>query len=474
MSYAQKLQQMLYSKGKSNFKDEISLILFMSAPAVLAQISSVFMQYIDAAMVGRIGMTDAAAIGLVSSTIWLLGSVIHALQIGFSVLCSHAVGAKDNDRACAVFVQSLIFMFFLMIFMMGTCLLFYEELPYFLGGRGQICQKASDYFLIIVLGLPFFALSELATVMMQAHGQMKFPGMLSIIGCILDVIFNYIFIFPSSELTFLFIRLQVPGFNLGLTGAALGTVASQGVISLWFFIHILAKTDMLKTALSSVRADFKIIFEAARISYPVALQNALMMSAMIVSTKIVSPLGDLCIATNSFAITAESICFMAAYGLQGAACAIIGQAYGAKNRRLTINFAWISSYVGIIIMTVSGFIMFLIAPYLMAILTPDLQIQDLGARILRIEAFAEPLFGASIVIAGVLRGTGDTLVPGILNLLSIYGVRLPLAYLLSLYCGLTGVWIAMAAELSVRGILFILRLRGKAWLNELRYAKTGI
>ena len=234
-----------------------------------------------------------------------------------------------------------------------------------------------------------------------------------------------------------------------------------------FFIYIIKRTDFLKFKKEHLFPDFRLIKNALKISLPIALQNALMMSALIISTKIVAPLGNIALATNSFAITAESICFMAAYGLQGAACAIIGQAYGARNRRLTLNFAWICACLGMLIMTVSGIIMFIIAPYLMALLTPDESIQELGAYILRIEAFAEPLFGASIVIAGVFRGTGDTFIPGILNLVSIYGVRLPLAYILAIDYALTGVWIAMAVELCVRGLLFIKRLKGRKWLLDL-------
>ncbi len=467
MSELSALKNMLYSNGRLKLTEQISLILLMTAPAVLAQISSVFMQYIDCAMIARVGSTEAAAIGLVESTIWLYSSVVHALLIGFSVLCSHKVGARDQDGAVKVFIQSLLFMMVLIFVFVFFGVIFNQKLPIFLGGQGIILEKASSYFLIIVLGMPFFALMELAAIMMQAHGLMKVTGFLNVLSCLFDVIFNYILIFPSHEIDIYSFVLCIPGFNLGIEGAALGTVLSYAVTALLFFIYIIKRTDFLKFKKEHLFPDFRLIKNALKISLPIALQNALMMSALIISTKIVAPLGNIALATNSFAITAESICFMAAYGLQGAACAIIGQAYGARNRRLTLNFAWICACLGMLIMTVSGIIMFIIAPYLMALLTPDESIQELGAYILRIEAFAEPLFGASIVIAGVFRGTGDTFIPGILNLVSIYGVRLPLAYILAIDYALTGVWIAMAVELCVRGLLFIKRLKGRKWLLDL-------
>ena len=99
-------------------------------------------------------------------------------------------------------------------------------------------------------------------------------------------------------------------------------------------------------------------------------------------------------------------------------------------------------------------------------LTPDPEVRALGAQVLRIEAFAEPLFAVSIVAAGALRGAGDTLVPSILNLVSMWGVRITLATLLAPRMGLAGVWLAMCLELCARGILFLIRLLRGRWLEK--------
>ena len=103
--------------------------------------------------------------------------------------------------------------------------------------------------------------------------------------------------------------------------------------------------------------------------------------------------------------------------------------------------------------------MYFICPYIFGFLTPDTAVQALGIKVLRIELFAEPLFAASIVATGALRGVGDTLVPSIMNLLSIWIVRILLAFVLSPIYGLCGVWIAMCVELMFRGIIFLIRLK---------------
>ena len=205
--------------------------------------------------------------------------------------------------------------------------------------------------------------------------------------------------------------------------------------------------------------------KAVRIAVPVGCEHALMSGAMVVSTRIVAPLGTIAIAANSFAVTAESLCYMPGYGIADAAATLVGQSLGAGRRELVRRFSHLTVYLGMAVMAVTGAVMFLAAPFMLALLTPDPEIQQLGVHVLRIEAFAEPLFAASIVVSGALRGAGDTLIPSIMNFVSIWFVRLTLAAYLSVSFGLTGVWIAMCIELCFRGVIFLFRLRGERWMK---------
>lgn len=189
-----------------------------------------------------------------------------------------------------------------------------------------------------------------------------------------------------------------------------------------------------------------------------------MSGAQIMSTRIVAPLGMIAIAANSFSITAESLCYMPGYGIGSAATTLIGQSVGAGRHDLTKRLGWIATGFGMAVMAVSGAVMYLIAPWMIAVLSPDVAIRALGAQVLRIEAFAEPMYAASIVASGVFRGAGDTLIPSCLNFCSMWLVRLPLAAFLAPRLGLRGVWIAMCIELCIRGVLFIMRLAfSKSW-----------
>ena len=141
---------------------------------------------------------------------------------------------------------------------------------------------------------------------------------------------------------------------------------------------------------------------------------------------------------------------MPGYGIADAATTLVGQSLGAKRRRLTRSFARITVFMGMAIMGVMGVAMYIFAPQIIGLMTPVEDIRELAVMALRIEAFAEPMFAASIVGYGVFVGAADTLIPCLMNFLSIWMVRLSLAALLAPTLGLKGVWIAMCVELCFR------------------------
>ena len=303
---------------------------------------------------------------------------------------------------------------------------------------------------------------------------MRIPSMMSIIMCIMDVVFNFIFIFV---------------FHLGVLGVAMGTGLSiiiGSCVQAYYAIFrsktiglfLKHKDNSHNSEPSSSRILERMTFHwdyvrnALKISLPMAAQSILMSGAQIVSTMIVAPLGNIAIAANTFAITAESLCYMPGYGIGEAATTLIGQSMGAGRRELCRSFARMTVFSGMLVMALMGAVMYLLAPQLMALMTPVQEIVDLGASVLRIEAFAEPMFAASIVCYSVFVGAGDTLRPAAMNLCSMWLVRLTLAAWLAKDYGLRGVWTAMAIELTFRGILFLWRMFRGNWMKGLVHRQT--
>ena len=447
--------------------EKFNLICLLSIPSILAQMTSVVMFLIDQAMVGSLGADAPASIGLVESTIWLFGGLSSAFSLGFSVQTSHFIGANDFDKARQVVRHGIICCLVFSLTMMAVAALISRSLPVWLGGGDDIVEDASTYFLIFAFGIPLMQMNNLSSAMLKCEGKMRISSALSVSLCVLDMLFNFFFIFPSRHITLLGTEWYMPGLGLGVKGAALGTALAFAIVMLiqcWFAFY-------RSEELGVIRLKTKMVFKASyirnalKISVPLACQSVLMSGAQIVSTMIVAPLGNFAIAAHTFAITAESLCYMPGFGIGEAATTLVGQSVGAARRDLCRSFAYMTVFTGMIVMTLMGIIMYITAPDLMAVMTPVEAIRDLGTDCLRIEAFAEPMFAASIVVYQVCVGAGDTLKPAIINLGSMWVIRLTLAALLATTYGLQGVWFAMAVELTVRGILFLIRLFRGRWLT---------
>ena len=433
-------------------RQQLLLCLLLSYPAIIAQLSSVLMQYIDTAMVGHLGAAAGASIGLVSTCMWLLGGFCMAATSGFSVQVAHRIGANDFAGARDILRQGLLcaLLFSVAIALAGAAVS--GPLPRWLGGGEDICGDASRYFLLVSLFIPAMQIDWMCAAMLQASGEMRIPSLLNINMCLLDVAFNYLFIYV---------------LDMGVTGAALGTGLAEVITALLmlYFLSVRSPELNLRQERGSFRPTRPVLGKAWGISGPMALQNILMRGAYIASTVIVAPLGTIAIAANSFAVTAESFCYMPGYGIADAATTLVGQSVGAGRKPLATRFAWTTTLLGMAVMTFLAGIMYAFAPGIMGMLTPDGEVVRLGSEVLRIEAFAETGYAASIVAYGAFVGAGDTRWPSVMNFGSMWVVRiLPAIFLTRIY-GLKGVWLAMAVELTFRGTIFLIRLIRGRWLK---------
>lgn len=437
--------------------EKLWLIISLSIPSILAQISATVMFFIDASMVGHLGAKASAAIGLVETTGWLVGGLASAANMGFSVQVAHFIGANDFEAARRVLRQSMVCCFIWALMTSLISVIIAPFLPYWMGGSEEIARDASIYFAIFGLAGIFFQAEGLAGSMLKCSGNMKIPSMLNIGMCVMDVLFNYIFIYI---------------LDLGVMGAAIGTGVAMLITAGLMLYSLLVKSKMLSLVgrPGSFKPKSDTISTAFKIGAPMGLQHLLMGGAYVVSTMIVAPLGTIAIAAHSLAITVESLCYMPGYGIAEAATTLVGQGIGAGQKLLTRSFARMSVGLGIAVMTVMGVLMWIFAPELMSLMSPVEEVIAQGTQVLRIEAWAEPMFAAAIVTNGVFIGAGDTIIPAIMSLVSMWAVRLTLAASLAPKYGLKGVWMAMATELTFRGSIFLFRLFKGNWSEKLKVA----
>jgi len=408
-------------------------------------------------MVGSLGSDKSAAIGVVSTTTWLISGLCSGIGTGFTVGLAHRIGAGE-EREGRKYVKSglatvLIFSGFLLL----LSVLLHRKLPLWMGAEENIIEDASAYFLIFGLSLPLMQINHTGAGMLECSGNMKLPAILNVVMCFLDVGFNAFFIYVA---------------DMGVKGAALGTLCAYGVGAACILLSVLRFSEKLRLRKEEKEwLDRSQLTGAIKISAPVMISSMIMGFAYVLSTRIVSPLGNIAITANSFSITAESLCYMPGYGISHAAVTLVGQMKGAGNKKQEKNFAYMTVTVGIVIMALSAVLLYIFAPEMIGIMSKDGEVRELGTRILRIEAFAEPMFGASIVAEGVFRGMGKTRIPTLLNLISMWCVRLPASALAASKYGLVGVWYVMCIELCFRGVIFLIAMLRS--YSDRRYEISG-
>lgn len=455
---------------------KLKIVASLSWPAMMAQLSMILMEYIDAAMVGSLGAVPSAAIGIVATTTWLFGGFGTAAVTGYSVQVAHRVGASDDKGAKAVMRQGLVAVGAVGLLVMLIGVAISPHLPVWLGADAEVSAQAADYFRVFSYAMPAYYMMIFFGAMLRCSGNMVVPGVVNVLTCILDVLFNFLLIFPERQVEIFGVDITLPGAGLGVYGAALGTLLAMAVAGIFLWYSTMIKSRRLShpyRSLTSIRERLGLssntLKRASTICWPVAMERIVMCGAQIMITAIVAPLGNAAIAANSFAVTAESLCYMPGFGIGEASTTLVGQSLGARRPDLAKSFGRISVVSGMTLMGILGVVMWILAPEMMSLFTPDEEIRSLGTMALRTEAWAEPMFGAAIVCYGVCVGAGYTLIPASINFLSIWAVRLTLSAILAPTLGLFGVWLAMCIELCVRGLcLLYVFIRG-AWHRKFKF-----
>lgn len=474
MTSQARLERVLHTKDGVGLGEQLKLVFYLSLPAILSQLSTIVMEYTDASMVGSLGAEASASVGLVTTTTWMFVGICNAVASGFSVQVAHLFGAKRKEEAEKVLHQAFVACAFFGLMMLIVGCGISRHLPVWLGGNKDIVDGAYMYFFVFALSMPVYILFFLLAGMLRCSGNMKVPSVMSMIVCPINVLFNFFLIFPTRELSFLGLDFTCPGFGLGVQGAAIGTLCAWlvGLISLIVYMSS-GRSELRLVFRGALIPENRVIKKAIVIGLPIGMERVISCGAQIMSTVIVAPLGTIAIASNAFGITIESLCYMPGFGIADAATTLVGQSLGADRKDLIRRFSFITLGLGVAVMTCLAAIMYVFAPELMTLMSPDVQVQNLTSSVLRLEAFAEPLFAAAIVCYGIFVGTGNTIIPSIINFSTIWVVRIPLAALLAETYGLMGVWVAMATELCVRGLLLLVRLAMKLRLGNKPFYVSG-
>lgn len=444
-----------------------SKVMFLAWPAILENFLTTLIQFVNTAMVSRLGKEETAAVGINTPLIWLVNSIVIAAGVGATALVARYIGAGENNRADNAAKQSLLIGFILGLVITVSVLLLSGWLPQWMGAGSTVAPLAAAYLRILSSTFILYFTGLILSAVLRGAGETKLPMKVNVLINIVNVIGNFFLIYPSRSIIIpAKLKLYVWGAGMGVSGAAASSAFSEGLAGVILLFVLFRGQYNIKLKIKELLiVDFDVIKKILNIGIPAAGEKAVISLGQIVFTRLIAGIGTVQLAAHYLANTAESISYMPVNGIAVAATALVGQWLGKKDESTAEKYGYASFRIGLVVMFCMMGVFLVFPQYLLAIFTGDSEVIWQGASVLRIEAFSQPFFASAIILTGALRGAGDTRYPLGVAVFGMWIVRLSVAWFLvtKLSMGLKGAWIAMVMDLAIRGILIFIRYRRGKW-----------
>lgn len=447
-------------KNKQNLPWEMLPAIFALAwPTMLEQLLQTAVQYIDTAMVGSLGTQATAAVGATSTVNWLVSSTISALGIGFLSYVSQACGAGDREKVRRASSQAVLTVVLSGLFFTALTLGLSKYVPVWMQVAPEIQRLAAQYFFILYAPMLFRTATIIFGTLLRAVGDSKTPMRVGLLVNGINVVLNFLLIYPSRT----WMGIQLWGAGLGVIGAALASAISftaGGLCTTWVFW----KHPTVSPKGESLRPDPEILVPCLKVALPNALQRFGTSLGYVAFASMINSIGEVATAAHTIANTVESAFYIPGYGMMTAAATLAGNALGANDNRRAHNLARMIIFVEVVLMIISGSLLFAFAPQMMRLFSKDIQVILLGAAVLRMVAVSEPFYGVAIIIEGMMQGMGNTVLPFIFSISGMWGIRIVGTFLCTQLfgMGLISAWACMIAHnMALFGAFLVCYLTGK-------------
>lgn len=430
-------------------------IISLAWPAVLEMMLYMLLDVVDVAFVGRLGSRALAATGLGAQIYFSALFIFSALGAGAAALVARAIGAGDKKMAGRVAGQALSWSVLAGLVIGLLAFFCADDVLNLFSFEFHVRQLAAAYIRITgavaVFALPFF----IGNGIFRGAGLTRIPLAVAGITNVIHVAADYVLIFG---------KLGFPA--LGVQGAAAATAFAQ-VCGFAIVVFLLfSGVTPLKIALSDICCvDEALVRRIVGLGVPAGCEEALLSLGRIVSSFMLAGLGTLSFAAHQVALTAESISFMPGYGFAVAAATLVGQSLGAKRPDCAHSQGWQAAKIALCVMGSVSLLFLFLPDFITRIFTNDSNVAGLGAVCLRIAAIEQPTIAIDMVMAGALRGAGDTRTPMLVAVLSTWLLRLPLFYLsINVFSfGLPMIWFITAFDSIVRASFLIYTFQKRRW-----------
>lgn len=447
--------------GKLN-RSMLWCIVSLAWPTMLEQLMQTAVQYVDTAMVGSLGTAATAAVGSTVTVNWLINSVVSAVAIGFLAYIARTLGAKDTESAKRAAAQAVSVAMILGTVITVLTLAVSPVLPTILQVDKGIRAMASRYFFILYIPMLPRTLSIILGTVLRASGDTKRPMLIGLLTNLINVVLNFMFIYPTREITLLGKEITVLGLDWGIEGAAAASAVAfliGGIlitVALW-------KNESVSPKGERWRINFDILKPCFKVALPNVWQRFATCMGYVAFASMINSVGETASAAHTVANTVESLFYIPGYGMQTATATLIGNAYGARDEKGMLSLAKMFIPIEIILMVISGAALFLSAPWLVSLFSSDASVISLGTTVLRMVALSEPFFGFSIIAEGILQGVGRTRAPFLYNVIGMWAVRIVGTFICTqcLGFGLVSAWGCMILHNIVLFLMFLINyIRG--------------
>ena len=427
-------------------------------PATIESLLQMGIGLVNTAMVGHLSAVAIGAVGLSNRAIQIAWALFQAISTGTTVHIAQAIGANDSRRARTIAMQAILFGTLAVLVLAIMFAAFAPNVLKIFKPETALLSSGTKYMRIVVWGMPAVAIMTAIGASLRGSGDTRTPLVVAVFVNIVNVIGNWSLIYGN---------LGMPA--LGITGSAIATVGAQWIGAIVAIIAISRPTAKLSLSFRSRwTVDRVELGKILNMGLPSAAESLFWQAAAIVLTLYITGFGTVALAAHQLGLNAESLSYMPTAGFSIAATTLVGQAVGAKNTHLSRRYTSELSRWALLITLVTASLLFFFPEQILALLTNDADVIALAAIYLRLMATAQIPQQVAGVLNGAIRGSGDTRTPMVVAAIGLWGVRLPLAYILAfpLKMGITGVWLGMTLDLFVRFILTMIRYKKLSWVES--------
>ena len=438
----------------------VPTIITLAWPTMMEELMQTAVQYIDTAMVGSLGTQATAAVGATSTVNWLIGSTIAAVGVGFLSYVSRACGAGDMKKAGKAASQAVLAVLVCGIFFTALTLGLSDMVPIWMQVDPSIRKLASRYFFILYSPMLARAAIIIFGTLLRSAGDTKTPMRVGIVVNVINVILNFLLIYPSRKVW----GILIPGAGWGVIGAAAASAIAFTVGGVLMTAAVW-KHPVVSPRGQSLKPDREVLKPCLKVALPNALQRFGTCMGYVVFASMINSLGDVATAAHTIANTVESGFYIPGYGMQTAAATLAGNALGAEDERRAKDLARMIILIEVSLMIITGSLLFAFAPAMMQLFSKDAEVIQLGATVLRMVAVSEPFYGVFIVIEGMMQGMGNTLLPFVFSISGMWCIRIVGTFICTriLGMGLVSAWACMIAHNLVLFVMFLVCYLSGRW-----------